>query len=277
MHDYSSVAVAFAAEQAVRSSVSRRSAANAPAFEPIVAGRYVACLAHDPAQIRAAERLRFEVFNLELGEGLVGAKRTGLDEDRFDFYMEHLLVVDRETNEIVGTYRLQTAAAAKKGFGFYAAAEFRLAPLEPVLDSAIEAGRACIRRDHRNGLVIGLLWRGISRYMKIHGARYVFGCCSISSLDPRDGVRIFRRLRRENRLHPDFYCKPHPDLRCEVDPGDLALNDDCALPSLFEGYLLLGAQVVSAPALDRAFGVIDFLTLIDTRRLSSRAARHFGF
>jgi putative hemolysin len=255
-------------------------APNAPAaraFAPIVCGPYVAQLATDREQVRAAQRLRYDVFGVELGAGLGAARGSGRDEDRFDFYMDHLVVVDRTTGETAGAYRLQTADAAARGFGFYSASEFRLAPLKALDAPAVEVGRACVRKDRRDGVVVGLLWQGIAQYVRMHGARYVFGCCSVPTTDPKDAVRVFRRLRREGRLREDLYCKPHPELRCEVDPGDLALNEDLPVPPLFESYLALGAKVVSPPALDREFGVVDFLTLLDVADLAPRAARRFGF
>ena len=42
---------------------------------------YVARLARSVAEVCAAQRLRFEVFNLELNEGLAESHFTGLDVD----------------------------------------------------------------------------------------------------------------------------------------------------------------------------------------------------
>ena len=45
---------------------------------------YAVRLAQNAADIEAAQRLRFEVFNLELNEGLDTAYLSGLDADRFE-------------------------------------------------------------------------------------------------------------------------------------------------------------------------------------------------
>ena len=42
---------------------------------------YLAQLAHSADEVRVAQRLRFEVFNLELNEGLAESHFTGLDAD----------------------------------------------------------------------------------------------------------------------------------------------------------------------------------------------------
>lgn len=55
--------------------------------------------------MRAAQRLRHQVFVGELGARLDGPE-PGLDIDAFDAYCDHLLVLDEETEQVVGTYRL---------------------------------------------------------------------------------------------------------------------------------------------------------------------------
>jgi hypothetical protein len=62
------------------------------------AGRYRLRLAQTVEDRDAACRLRFKVFNIELGEGLQSSYRTGLDTDDFDLFCEHLLVEDKRPN-----------------------------------------------------------------------------------------------------------------------------------------------------------------------------------
>ena len=60
----------------------------------------------------AACRLRFKVFNIELGEGLERSYETGIDTDHFDVFCEHLLVEDKTDGRVVGTYRMQSGSTA---------------------------------------------------------------------------------------------------------------------------------------------------------------------
>ena len=69
---------------------------------------YQARLAASVEDVRAAQTLRFLVFNLELNEGLEQSFATLRDADPFDDICDHLLVEDRRTGEVEGTYRLQT-------------------------------------------------------------------------------------------------------------------------------------------------------------------------
>ncbi len=51
----------------------------------------------------------------------------------------------------------------------------------------IELGRACVQRQHRNLVVLGLLWKGIADYAKERGGRYLIGCSSLTSQDAKAG------------------------------------------------------------------------------------------
>ncbi len=81
-------------------------------------GRYCARFARTREELFAALKLRFEVFNLELGEGLQASFLTGRDMDEFDEQCHHLIVVDTENQDrVVGTYRMQTGEMARAGRG----------------------------------------------------------------------------------------------------------------------------------------------------------------
>ena len=111
--------------------------------------KYAARLAQNADEVRRAQRLQFEVFNLELNEGLVESHFTGLDVDPFDNACNHLIVEHLATGEIVGTYRLQTGAHAAANIGYYSEREFDFAPYEPLRGEMIELGRACVHAEHR--------------------------------------------------------------------------------------------------------------------------------
>jgi len=115
-------------------------------------------LAETAAERMAACRLRFRVFNLELGEGLPESYMNGMDQDAYDAVCEHLLVEEKATGRIVGTYRMQSGVTAWRHRGYYGAQEFDFRPYEGLRPHLLELGRACIERDHRSGEVLTLLW-----------------------------------------------------------------------------------------------------------------------
>lgn len=105
---------------------------------------YLLGLAFSPRLIEEALRLRYRIFNLEMGGGLRSSEASGVDSDRFDRQMDHLVLLNAHSGEMVGTYRLQTITRALEGEGIYSAQEFDLTALEPVLAYSIELGRACL-------------------------------------------------------------------------------------------------------------------------------------
>lgn len=238
-------------------------------------GRYSVHFAHTIDELDEILRLRFEVFNLELAEGLSRSYLTGRDEDGFDRNCHHLGVRDAESGRIVGTYRVQTGDMAAAGPGFYSAGEFNLASLPAeLLDCSIELGRACIAADHRNTQVLYLLWKGLAAYLQHNNKRYLFGCCSLTGRNPHEGRALYEYLRREGFIHPEFNVNPLPECICNADGGEPEY-DAPAIPKLFRTYLKFGARVCSAPAIDREFGTIDFLVLFDIAEISPFSRRMF--
>ncbi len=239
----------------------------------IDSGRYRLDFANASEELDEVLRLRFTVFNLELGEGLDEAYITRRDEDRFDGLFHHLVIRSRATGEVVGTYRMQTSAMAVQ-HGFYSADEFDLSGIPgDVLDRSIEVGRACVAREHRNGRVLHLLWRGLATYLAWNRCSCLFGCCSLTSQDPMLGLSVMRRLEAGGHVDPLVRVLPMPGTECAPVPG--ATLPDPHIPALFQSYLTLGARVWGPPSIDRLFKTIDFLVGLDTQTLAPTVYRSF--
>lgn len=235
------------------------------------AGPYVARLALTEAERAATYRLRFLVFNLEMNEGLESAYVDGYDKDRYDDVCDHLIVEERATGAIIGTYRLQMGDVAGRNFGYYSEQEFCFAPYESMRSQIVELGRACIHRDYRSPEVLHLLWRGIARYSLANGGRYMMGCCSLNSLDPEVGHAVYASLTN---------CMVEPELLTIATeaykmPAQRVKLPEERAPKLLRAYLAIGARICSEPAIDREFKTIDFLTLLDLQTLHPRVAARF--
>ena len=261
-------------------------------------GRYRLRLAESLDDRDAACRLRFKVFNIEMGEGLQSSYQTGLDKDHFDPFCEHLLVEDKledsPSRRIVGTYRMQSGITAAHTMGYYSEQEFNFAPYEPLRPGILELGRASIDREHRTPEVLTLLWRGIAQYANDMGLRYLVGCSSLTSKDPAEGWQLYRQLENY-RVQPEFETSPTAAYACPTEqqsaytqplpcltesmPAETNLTSPIAVPvkvpKLLKTYLAIGARIAAPPAWDRDFGTIDFLTLLDLKLLSSAARNRF--
>ncbi|MGD8427551.1 MAG: GNAT family N-acyltransferase [Balneolaceae bacterium] len=242
----------------------------------VTSNKYLVRLAENEHDVRKAQSLRYCVFNLELGEGLEKSHENELDIDKYDDQCDHLLVVERDTDQVIGTYRMQTYKTAKKNLGFYTDDEFNLGILpDEALNKSVEVGRACIHKDHRNGRVLYLLWRGIAEYMKLTDSRYLFGCCSITSTDPKQGWIVRDYLSRNGNLHGEYCLETKPNFHCPEQERDESAWQNVSLPQLFCLYMDLGAKILSKPALDREFKTIDFLILLDVNQLDERSRALF--
>ena len=236
------------------------------------AGEYATRIVTDAASVRAAQALRFEVFNLELSEGLAESVASGLDADPFDEVCDHLVIEHLRAGEIVGTYRLQTGNMAAANRGYYCEQEFDFRPFEVARGQFVELGRACVHRAHRNLHVLGLLWKGIADYATERGARYLCGCSSLTSQDPGEGAAAYDELRRKHLVEPRWRTTPLPSHACPIDaPNAIAP----IIPKLLSAYLSVGTKICGPPALDRQFKTIDFLTLLDLESLPKTVRRRF--
>lgn len=235
--------------------------------------RYTVRFAKSPDEVKAALRLRYEIFNLELHEGLSSSHASGFDEDEFDAVCDHLVVLEENSGLVVGTYRMQTGIMADRHLGYYSAKEFCFSPYEPIRDLLVELGRACVHKNHRSITVISMLWKEIVRYVQDHDARYLIGCSSLTSQDPALGKAMFQKFRDGGFLVEEaLRTTPLADYAL---PPTTALHHCPPPPKLLRAYLGVGAKICGEPAIDREFKTIDFLTLMDCFNGSEIATDRF--
>jgi putative hemolysin len=246
--------------------------------QPTSPARYTVTLARDEADVRAAQRLRHEVFAGEMG-ALLASPQPGHDIDPFDAYCDHLLVRDTLTDQVVGTYRLLPPERAAIAGRLYSESEFDLGPLAAIRPGLVEVGRSCVHPDHRDGTVIGLIWAGIARYMVEGGHDWLAGCCSLPLGDGGAlAASTWERVRTKHLAPEEYRVRPllpwSPDTAGSArTPAPGGGRRD--LPPLLRGYLRLGAWVCGEPAHDPDFGVADLYVLLSMRRVDPRYLRHF--
>lgn len=239
-----------------------------------VSGSYRLRFARTVEDLDAARRLRFEVFNLELGEGLPDSYLSGRDEDEYDLQCQHLLVEHLPTGAVVGTYRMQVFEAAAAGRGWYAASEFDLSTLtRNTQQDLVELGRACVEREHRDRRVLFLLWQGIMAYARHNQRTALFGCSSLNGRDPAVALRFAAQLEAEGRMDRELRVLPLPKFQCRATAAEVAAVPELPTPRLFASDLRYGATILGPPALDRVFGTLDFLTLV---RIGPLHLQRFG-
>jgi len=237
-------------------------------------------IADQASEIEEAQRLRFQVFNLELNKGLQSSYARGLDIDEFDAVCDHLIVRDLKSGDVVGTYRLLRGSEARRHGGFYSEKEFDLSRIKDLDGELLELGRSCARKDFRDRALIPLMWEAIAEQVRKHQVRYLFGCGSLYTTDVGEVGSMFSLLRSNyyapdpHRVFPVESCR-FVGLTEQVggadEPGQFQ-----KLPSLIKGYLRVGALVGGPPALDREFGTADFFLLLDFGTLKGEYLKRLG-
>src|SRR6202789_881206 len=212
-----------------------------PGMRSSVEPRYSLLLSTDPAQVEAAQRLRYDVFSSEPGFALT-RQDTGLDVDRFDEHCDHLLVREDNSGELVGCYRMLSPAGAVAAGGLYTATEFDIEALDSLRPSLVEMGRAVVHRDHRNGAVVLLMWAGILAYLDRCGYDYVTGCVSVpvagDGEPPGTQIRGVRDFVMRRHAAP-ANCRVHPPRPVIIEgrpPGAVSPPSRPVIPPLMRGH-----------------------------------------
>ncbi len=239
-------------------------------------------IAETKEEIQAAMRLRYDVFNIEEGKGLQSAELKKIDCDEFDEHCLHLIIVEKKTSRVVGTYRVNPGPVAKAQLGFYAAREYNIEGLDELQDEILEVGRSCVHPEFRNGSVIGLLWSGISGTLVRAGLHYTLGCVSLKTTDPNVGWALYEYFKFRDKLSEQLIATPVDGFElpsANMEDVDKLLSNKVALlkhiPSLFKGYLRLGVKICGVPIWDKEFGTIDFLILLNYHNMPEKYIKHF--
>ncbi|SFR39078.1 ornithine-acyl[acyl carrier protein] N-acyltransferase [Yoonia tamlensis] len=228
-------------------------------------------LAQTPADICAAQRLRYAVFVRELGgQGATVDHAAGLESDRFDAFADHLLLRDLTrpaADQVVGVYRLLTGSQAQKAGQFYCADEFDLTALVQSGKRLLELGRTCLHADYRGGAAMVHIWCALADYVARNRVDILFGAASFHGTDV-GALAAPLSLLYHRHLAPEH-------LRVfAIGPNAAAMNilpvDQIdrvramrKTPALIKAYLRLGGVVGNGVFVDKPLNTIDICMILD--------------
>ncbi len=245
------------------------------------AADFVVRLAKTPQDLRAAQRLRYDVFVTELGGGGAMVDHSQkLECDRFDAYSDHLLLTDVRCGAVVGVYRLMRVENATAAGGFYSASEYDLSPLLTSGRKLLELGRSCLHPDYRGGIAMHVMWSALARYVETHGVEVLFGVASFHGTDIHK-LAAPLSLLHERHLAPQKLRVKALDKSFQsmdlVDATDLDRKAAMRqIPSLIKAYLRLGGCVGEGAFIDHDFNTVDVCLIMDTTQINARQARIYG-
>ncbi|WP_306132071.1 GNAT family N-acetyltransferase [Roseivivax marinus] len=232
-------------------------------------------LARDADDLRAAQRLRYDVFVEELGGGGDGVDHDARREtDRFDPAVDHLLLIDRARDDaVVGVYRLMRDDQAREFGQFYTDDEYDLAPLRASGRRLLELGRSCLHADYRGGAGMLVMWQALADYVAEHGIGILFGVASFHGTDPEALAHPLSNLHHRHLAPEDLRVRSR-----HYQPMNLLSEAECdrrravlETPALIKAYLRLGGVVGDGAFVDRAFNTTDVCLVMDTERLNARS------
>lgn len=255
-------------------------------FEPKVTisvekGHFTVKTVETPAELEEVLKLRFDVFNREY---MKKKRSVGIDVDKLDFVCDHLVIRDNRAGRIVGTYRLNSSTFSDK---FYSSSEFHFEKIKAMPGNILELGRAAIDKEYRTGVVIALLWRGISEYMLKTKTDILLGCASVKTMEPLPIGLVTYHLEKKGILKYDLDVEPTRKYKVKtlakvldyIDKNPFEYNEAAVeemIPPLFASYIKMGFKAYGEPAIDRDFNCIDFLIMIRLDELEGPYKRRYN-
>ena len=233
--------------------------------------RIQVAIAHSEYRIRQALELRARVFR-NAADVHVEAPLCS-DDDNFDPWCAHLVAIDAERDEVVGTYRILTPEAARDLGCRYAEQEFWLTRLDPLRHEIVELGRACVDPAFRGGTILMSMWSGLARWLSGRHYSYLMGCVSVSlDVGPQTILRLYQQLMPSHDAGESFRVWPLQRLGREV----ASLTDAVEVPPLLRAYLRAGAMIMGEPCVDHELGCADFPVILPLEQLDQRFRQRFG-
>ena len=238
---------------------------------------YTVKTAEDISLLEKTFRLRHDVFYREyIGYEL----ENGIDFDEFDMTCDHLVIMHEDLDYPVGTYRFR---CSKFVDNYYTQTEFDCDSFLATAGTKLEMGRACIHKDHRNGTVMNLLFRGLAEYIKQTESELLFGCSSVKFEDPILIARFIKTLNLKGAMTTEWDVNPnaaftmHALKEIDIDVQEPLPEEqfDEMLPGLLSAYVKAGSRFVGLPAHDAKFHCIDLFTVLSVDNLMNLFRRKY--
>lgn len=226
-------------------------------------------LAETNEEIEKARRLRYSELIQQSNKEI--SYEDSIDDS--DFVCDHLIVVEADTLDVVGTYRLARREYLNHYDSFATETKFDLTSLKAANGELLELSRMAIREDHRNGLVIRLLWRGLMEYCDHYNVKYLFGVVYLPTIDPQNAKNILSYVYH-NFVSDEFdlFAK-EPVVEMNFLPPeqvDIALARKEMHPIL-KAYMSMGCKFAKNAHIDEHFfKSVAVMIVIDINKINPR-------
>ena len=233
--------------------------------------KFIVKIAETPEELLNVFHLRHNVFHKER-RGVVLEPQISTDE--FDIYADQLIVINKDNNQVVGTYRLISSLFNSNdqfcNWNLFDMGEF----INKKTGNGIEMEWACLHKEVRISRTIHYLWLGLAKYFRQTNSNYMFGQVNVLNSNPEEMACIYNTLL-DNQV-VDTTLIVHPKKKHAVKSFNQLLLKEKSnqeklekLSRLFLWYLKLGARVHGHPVFSAEFDKYGFLLSLDFKNIAN--------
>lgn len=226
-------------------------------------------LAETKEEIEKARQLRYKELVLLHNKDI--AFEDCFDDS--DWVYDHLLILEEDTGDVVGTYRLGRREHLLRMPAFAIESKFDVSSIKAADGEIMELSRMAIRQDHRDGVAIKLLWKGLLDYCAHYNVRYLFGVISLYTFDPQN-AKNFLSYIYYNHVSKEFdlFAKA-PVIEMNMlspDQIDMSLVRKEMHPAL-KAYMGMGCTFAKNAHLDdKMLKSVDVMIVLDFQKVNPR-------
>lgn len=242
-------------------------------------------LAGNEAELKEAQKIRYQVFCGEFSARQQSQQNTKLEYEQHDLICDHLLVLDNsdmENPKTVGTQRFLVKQSKDSHLPFRSQSEFDLEGLAKKHPQKyfMELGRSCILEPYRSKRTMELMWHGTWSYAVKNKVDVMTGCASFYAQSPEEISLALGFLSTLTTKEPEWQINPTSPNSIAIKQYEKLVIDPKkaikALPPLIKGYLRLGAYFSKHVVTDEDFGTIDIAVILPVKNINPRYVSYYG-
>jgi len=242
-------------------------------------------LAESDAELKEAQKIRYQVFCEELSARQKSQLDSRLEHEQHDLICDHLIVFDNsdvKNPKTIGTQRFLVKQSQDTHLPFRSQSEFDLEDLATRHPEKrfMELGRSCILEAYRSKRTMELMWHGTWSYAVKNKVDVMTGCASFYAKSPDEISLALGFLSTLTSDDAEWQINPSSQSAVPIKQYEALVTDPKkairALPPLIKGYLRLGAYFSSSVVMDEDFGTIDIAVILPVKNINPRYVSYYG-
>ncbi|EKS6645713.1 GNAT family N-acetyltransferase [Enterobacter hormaechei] len=217
--------------------------------------KLIAKVATSEYEIHQAMKLRYHVFSRKnIFPFSKENNDSKVDMDFLDRHCQHIVVIEKTTNKVIGTARFLEKKTALKNNIFLTNDGFDNTELMQVKDEFIEIGRVCVDEDYQSGNAFFLIKKEFNNFIRKHYFErklFVIGMYSIEYSNDRELSGIYHYLKeKSNFSYFNVNAAETRGYKVMAKSQSVQITSDKQLPKLLRVYLSMGAKLLGTPCTD---------------------------